>query len=234
MDNPIPYDAYQITQTVMVANFNAHKDGEQHSPWQKNLYEKGYTISINSSKIDSGGLSLGGKIKNPLPTPLKRKRMIADKISPKDYIDARQNAYEKSVDGRISVYEKSIDERIVRIEKSNDDLRKEINAFAQEIKKDNSSTRRAVWSSLIGGAITLGGIFVTSFFAIPSVMDFGSKIKDVVNIEVTKQNAETNKRFVGIETRMDGLDNRMNGLEKRMDSVETKLDKLIEIATDKQ
>lgn len=206
MDNPIPYDAYQITQTVMVANFNAHKDGEQHSPWQKNLYEKGYTISINSSKIDSGGLSLGGKIKNPLPTPLKRKRMIADKISPKDYIDARQNAYEKNVDSRLDRFEKKIDEY-------RKETKEEMKAFINEMKADNKSTRTTTIVTAITTVISIVG----------GIAAFNSSL-----ISNMQQSYGMGKEGAVIQQKVVALEHRMDGLEQRMNSVESKLDKIIE------
>lgn len=136
-----------------------------------------------------------------------------DAISPKDYIDARQNAYEKSVDNRLDRFEKKIDEY-------RKETKEEMKAFINEMKADNKSTRTTTIVTAITTVISIvGGIAAFNSSLISNMQQ---------SYGMGKEGAVIQQKVVALEHRMDGLEQRMDGLEQRMNSVESKLDKIIE------
>lgn len=151
-------------------------------------------------------------------------------ITTKDYVDARQNSYERS-----------IDERIARIEKSNDDFKKEMAEYVKDIKKDNNTTRWTIGALIVGSL----GVVLTIQSNMLSIFNFGKSAKEDISAEVTKQNDglgthingldnrmnNLDTRMDNLENRMDNLENRMDGLNTRMDGLENKIDKLIDVTS---
>lgn len=124
----------------------------------------------------------------------------------KDYIDARQNAYEKSVDSRLDRFEKKIDEY-------RKETKEEMKAFINEMKADNKSTRTTTIVTAITTVISIVG----------GIAAFNSSL-----ISNMQQSYGMGKEGAVIQQKVVSLEQRMDGLEQRMNSVESKLDKIIE------
>lgn len=218
-----------ITKTSVTIN-------QQAMPTSWNVNKKNVILAVKSGKMDTKGFGN------------KESDMRNEGISTKDYIDARQNSYEKS-----------IDDKVARIENTAAEIKQDLKDFKSEIIQSNKSVKVTVITTAISSTFALAGIVLGTMYALPSFFEMGKNFNETVAAAVSAGNAELknkvndigknlnesitsnaelknkvddigktlNENVTAINKKNSELENKINELDSKFSEINDKLDKLL-------